>query len=187
MSELLSKEQFAEIEHRKPYQYGTMVRLTVAERDALCAQLHEVEAERSHYREALNAIAIKKYDNWAFGEVVGLAKRTIESLPERQTWCDHCSADLNGVKHILCDKDYQLFAKALYDVEKVQGASDRSSAGARQQVRRSLHALPNRVCPRATPISPRYQQRGGPCHARFKVIRRRQNGRCVHYVHEPSR
>lgn len=90
----------------------------VERNDELRTQPHEAEAERSRYREALNAIVIKKYDNWAFGEVVGLAKRTIESLPERQTWCDHCSADLNGVKHILCDKDYQLFAKALYDVEK---------------------------------------------------------------------
>lgn len=55
MSELLSKEQFAEIEHRKPYQYGTMVRLTVAERDALCAQLHEVGAERDMYLEQRDA------------------------------------------------------------------------------------------------------------------------------------
>lgn len=27
-----------------------------------------------------------------------------------QTWCDHCSADLNGVKHILCERCYREYA-----------------------------------------------------------------------------
>lgn len=30
-----------------------------------------------------------------------------------QTWCDHCSADLNGVKHTLCNVDYQDFANQI--------------------------------------------------------------------------
>jgi outer membrane murein-binding lipoprotein Lpp len=27
-----------------------------------------------------------------------------------QTWCDHCSADLNGVRHILCERCYREYA-----------------------------------------------------------------------------
>lgn len=46
MGELLSKKVLAEIEHRKAYQYGSMVSLTVAERDALVAHVRALEAER---------------------------------------------------------------------------------------------------------------------------------------------
>lgn len=29
---------------------------------------------------------------------------------DEQTWCDHCTADLNGVKHILCERCYREYA-----------------------------------------------------------------------------
>lgn len=38
-------------------------------------------------------------------------------LKHQQDWCDHCSADLNGVSHILCEKDYRLFAGPHIDEE----------------------------------------------------------------------
>ncbi|HEU4509052.1 MAG TPA: hypothetical protein VFR78_12475 [Pyrinomonadaceae bacterium] len=44
-TETLTPEQVAEIEARKPFQYGTMVSLTVAQRDALCRSLRAAWAE----------------------------------------------------------------------------------------------------------------------------------------------
>lgn len=43
---ILSEEVVAEIASRKTYQYRTMVTLSVAERDALCATVKQLRAER---------------------------------------------------------------------------------------------------------------------------------------------
>lgn len=50
----LTDEQVAEIEALKPFQYGTMVNLTVAQRDALCATVRAAWAIRDQLSAALS-------------------------------------------------------------------------------------------------------------------------------------
>lgn len=62
--------------------------------------------------------------------VDALAKREAETrarlLPqlsssEPQDWCDHCSGDLNDIKHILCDQCYRDFAQKINTREMLRG------------------------------------------------------------------
>lgn len=65
---------------------------------------------------------------------------------EVQTWCDHCSADLNGVRHVLCEKCYRFIAGPKWtasDFDPSTGSPDAVSpadaeAQAREATRRIL-------------------------------------------------
>jgi hypothetical protein len=61
-----------------------------------------------------------------------------------QTWCDHCSADLNGVKHILCERCYREYAGPKSTDPAFSVAPDTAA----QQARETIHLLVNkeRVC-----------------------------------------
>lgn len=41
---------------------------------------------------------------------------------QEQTWCDHCSADLNSMKHVLCERCYREFAASINTRETLRAA-----------------------------------------------------------------
>lgn len=55
---------------------------------------------------------------------------TIEQIVSRhfpptevtQTWCDHCSADLNDIRHILCERCYRDFDKSINTRESLRAS-----------------------------------------------------------------
>lgn len=77
----LDDKQIAAIEARKTYQYGTMVNLTVAERDALCATVKQLRAENDRLK--LSKDELRVLTDYHYYEAEKAITRTGDSASQR--------------------------------------------------------------------------------------------------------